>query len=75
MADPLFESILSQARLRYAPAQVNIALIEGLPALARMAFTARLARRTLRFVTFQVASAREIVEGAIGAAKKLRAGS
>ena len=74
MTEPRFDSILAQVKLRYSSIQVGIALVEGLPALARIALTARIARRTVRFVTFQVESAREIVEGAIGAAEKASSG-
>lgn len=71
--DPRFESVLARARQRY-PDSVGSALIQGLAPLARIAFTARLARRTLRWVTFQVESARNMVEGCVRAAEKAAGG-
>jgi hypothetical protein len=74
MNDPRFESILTQTRQRYPERVVGVALIEGLPSLARIALTARIARRTLRFVTFQVDSAQKVVEEAVSAAEKVAGG-
>lgn len=68
-----FEWVLARARQRY-PDSVGMALIRGLSPLARIAFTARLARRTLRWVTFQVESARNMVEGCVRAAEKATGG-
>ena len=50
------------------------ALVEGLPALARIAFTARTARRTQRFFPFRVEPARLVIERAIRAAEKAATG-
>ncbi len=73
MADSRFDEILAQARARY-PDRVDIALVEGLPPLARIALTARFARRATRFFTLQLEFARKTVEDAIRVAEKAASG-
>lgn len=67
------QEILTQAK-QAGPESVTTSLIEGLPALARIALTARIARRTQRFFPFNVKSARLAIERAIRAAEKVAGG-
>ncbi len=77
MADPIQEQrlaeILAQAK-RSRSGDLGIALIEGLPPLARIAFTVRIARRVQRFFPFRVQPARLLIERAIAAAEKAASG-
>lgn len=73
MAEPRFEAILAEATKRY-PDRVEVALVEGLSPLARIALTARTARRALRFSALRSELARRIVGGAIHAAEKAASG-
>lgn len=73
MAESRFDEILAQVRERYAD-RVDIALVEGLPPLARIALTARLARRAMRFFSLQLEFTRKTVEDAIRAAEKAASG-
>ena len=73
MPESRFEEILAQARKRY-PDRVGVALVEGLPALARVAQTARIARRTQRFLLLRSQFAKRIMERAIRAAEKVASG-
>ncbi len=68
-----FETILAEATRRY-PDRAGVALIEGLAPLARIALTARVARRVLRLLTLQVDTARRTVENAVRAAEKAASG-
>ena len=65
--------VLNQAERSY-PDAVGIALVEGLPPLARVAFVARTARRTQRYIRFEVALAGSVIEGSIRAAEKVAGG-
>ena len=65
--------ILVQAK-QASPDAVGVALIEGLRPLARVAFTVRIARRTLGFFPFRVEAARLVIERAIRAAEKAASG-
>lgn len=67
------ELISEYVKDRY-PHRQAVAVIEGLPPLCRIALTARLARRTLRLVTFGTASAQRVVEMAVSAAEKAASG-
>jgi hypothetical protein len=73
MAESRFDEILAQVRERY-PDQVGIALVEGLPPLARIALTARCARRAMRYFSLQSEFTRKTVEGAIRAAENAASG-
>jgi hypothetical protein len=68
-----FETILAEATRRY-PDRAGVALIEGLAPLARIALTARVARRVLRLLPLQVDTARRTVENAVRAAEKAASG-
>lgn len=67
------DSLLEYVGQQY-PDRAGVALIEGLPPLARIALTARTARRTLSHVTFRIESAKLIVESAISSAEKAASG-
>ncbi len=73
MVESRFDEILAQARERY-PDKVDIALVEGLPPLARIALTARFARRATRFFSLQLEFTRKTVEDAIRVAEKAASG-
>lgn len=73
MPESRFEEILAQASNRY-PDRIEVALVEGLPALARIALTARIARRTQRHFLLQSEFAKQIVERSIRAAEKAACG-
>lgn len=68
-----FETILAEATRRY-PDRAGVALIEGLAPLARIALTARVARRVLRLLPLRVDTARRTVENAVLAAEKAASG-
>ena len=73
MPESRFEEILAQASKRY-PDRIEVALVEGLPALARIALAARIARRTQRHFLLQSEFAKQIVERSIRAAEKAACG-
>ena len=73
MPESRYQEIWAQVRRKY-PGSAHVALVEGLPALARIALTARVARRAQRFFLLQSAFAKQVVEGAIRAAEKAAAG-
>lgn len=68
-----FTEIICRLRQTY-PDRAGVALVEGLPPLARVAFTARIARRVQRLASFKVESAHLVVECAIRAAEKAASG-
>lgn len=73
MAVRPYDMILAEAGRRY-PDRVGVALIEGLAPLARIAYTARIARRVLRFFPLKIDSTRTVLEGAVRAAEKAASG-
>ena len=73
MRDPRIDRIYQLSEQRY-PERVAVALIEGLPALARIALVARAARRAQQFFTVKDESARYAIELANRAAEKAASG-
>jgi hypothetical protein len=70
---PRLAEILAQAK-QSCPDCVTAALVEGLPPLARIAFTARMARRAQRFFRFRVEPARLVIDSSIRGAEKAASG-
>lgn len=67
------DEILAEAKAS-CPQRADVALVEGLAPLARVALTARIARRVQRLLTIKDTTARSVIDIAIRAAEKVAGG-